>query len=178
VPMGAEVALEGAPRFRARAMGARGQRPGCPDEVLAGLGAERTTHVCADSCYFPDDTRHRIEAIEVVRVLPRRTPDEPLEGLISDPWKTFPCEAGPEGCDVTFEDPAFPALGREAIYYVRAIQEPTPAINGDPLRCERDAAGRCIEARPCREDPEAGDCLAPVRERAWSSPIFARPASR
>jgi hypothetical protein len=47
-------------------------------------------------------------------------------------------------------------------------------VNGDPLRCERDAQGRCIEARPCGTLPSGlpDDCLAPVEERAWSSPIF------
>ena len=57
---------------------------------------------------------------------------------------------------------------------MRAIQEPSPAVNGAPLRCERDAEGRCIGASLCgeREDGLPDDCLAPVEERAWSSPIF------
>jgi len=78
------------------------------------------------------------------------------------------------------EDPDFRAAGREHVYYVRAIQEPTPAVNGDPLRCERDAAGRCVKTRPCYAsgpdfDPD-DECLAPVEERAWSSPIFVSPS--
>ena len=68
---------------------------------------------------------------------------------------------------------------REHLYYVRALQERTPAVNGDPMRCTRDAQGRCLTARSC---PASGpdfdprdDCLSPVRERAWSSPIWLRP---
>ena len=48
-------------------------------------------------------------------------------------------------------------------------------MNGDNLRCERNAAGSCVEARPCYGDyrvDASDDCLAEVEERAWSSPIF------
>ena len=100
--------------------------------------------------------------------------------LIEDPWRVFPCSGEPAGCTASFEDPEFAAVGRETVYYVRAIQEPTPAVNGDPMRCIRDASGRCTAARECAGTGRIGggevdDCLAPVEERAWSSPLFVRP---
>ena len=94
---------------------------------------------------------------------------------MEDPWLVLPCQDEGRGCRVRFEDRE-PADGRETVYYVRALQQPTPAVNADPMRCERDAQGTCLRARSCPAagpdfDP-ADDCLAPVRERAWSSPIF------
>ena len=66
-------------------------------------------------------------------------------------------------------------LDADSVYYVRALQEPTPALNGDPLRCIRDERGRCIEARPCLSPTSDDECTAEIQERAWSSPIFVRP---
>ncbi len=71
-------------------------------------------------------------------------------------------------------------MQREAVYYVRAIQEPTPAVNAGGLRCEYDANGVCLRSRPCYGDfrtPFDDDCLTENEERAWSSPIFVRPAA-
>jgi hypothetical protein len=76
---------------------------------------------------------------------------------------------------VHFEDDEFAAAGRDALYYVRAVQEETPAINGDGMRTEFDAQGRAVSVRPCYGDartPLDDECLAPAQERAWSSPIF------
>ena len=82
---------------------------------------------------------------------------------------------GNQGCTLSFEDPDFSLAARDTLYYVRAIEEASATINGDQLRCERDASGVCVAVQPCRAtaptDP-ADDCLAPVEERAWSSPIF------
>jgi hypothetical protein len=76
---------------------------------------------------------------------------------------------------VSFEDPEFAESRRDALYYVRALQEETPAINGANLRTRFDALGKPVSVDPCFGDwrtPFDEDCLAPVRERAWSSPIF------
>jgi len=179
VPMGGEARLAGIPRFEVRAVGAREQQPGCPSHAVASLDPERLQRLCLGECYHPGDRRRMITRIEVVRIRPQAHPDESLAGLIEDPWKILPCEPDPAGCSVAFEDPEFSTIARETVYYVRAIQEPTPAVNGDPLRCERDAEGNCLRARPCYAsgplfDPD-DDCLAPIEERAWSSPIFLDP---
>ena len=81
----------------------------------------------------------------------------------------------PAGCRVEFEDPEFATSGRDAVYYARALQAPTPAVNGANLRPERDASGKVVATTLCYgsyKTPADDDCLAPVNERAWSSPIF------
>jgi hypothetical protein len=174
--MGGAAAMAQAPRFRVRALGAFEQQPGCPEDARAGLTAERLARLCKGECYNPSDARHAIERIEVVRIRPQRDAAEPVESLIDDPWQVLPCPAGAVGCDVTFEDPEFRSAARDVVYYVRALQEPTPQINAAGLDCVRDAAGRCTEVRRCRagliDGPEDDDCLAPDRARAWSSPIY------
>ena len=63
---------------------------------------------------------------------------------------------------------------------MRAIQEPTPVINAQNLRCERDESGACIAVHPCYGEefklPGSDACAAPSEERAWSSPIFVMPS--
>jgi hypothetical protein len=74
---------------------------------------------------------------------------------------------------VRFEDPDFGR--RDAVYYARALQAPTPAINGANLRTRFDADGNAVGVEPCHggwQTERSDECLAPVRERAWSSPIF------
>lgn len=179
VPMGSEVSLTGTPRFEVRAVGAFEQEPGCPAEVTDRLSPQRLQQLCLGECYHPGGERRVITRIEVVRIRPQVDPAEEIRALIEDPWKVLDCPEDPAGCHVTFDDPEFAGSGREAIYYVRALQEPTPVVNGDPLMCERDDEGRCVRARPCTGGGEQGlpidDCLADVEERAWSSAIFVSP---
>ncbi len=174
-PMGAHLKLDQTPRFRARAVGSFRQKPGCPEHAEIGLGPERLERLCLGECYHPSDERHRIERIEVIRIRKQRDPSEDAAPLIEDPWKVLTCEDVGQGCLVEFEGTP-PEPNRETLYYIRALQEPTDAVNGDPLQCERDGQGRCLTAPGC---PASGpdfdptdDCLAPVQERAWSSPIF------
>ncbi|MEN8184274.1 MAG: DUF3604 domain-containing protein [Myxococcota bacterium] len=174
-PMGAELELGASPSFEVRALGSFLQQPGCPPESLAGLSPERLERLCFGECYHPADQRHPITAIEVVRVRPQIRDDEPIAPLIEDPWLRFECPPSPEGCVVRFEDPEFVASGRDAAYYVRALQAPTQAINAANLRTEFDAEGNATRVSPCYGDdrtPRDDDCLGPVQERAWSSPIY------
>lgn len=174
-PMGSEVTLATAPRFEVRAVGSLTQLPGCPAESHAGLPAERLANLCRGECYHPSDTRLRIAAIEVVRVRPQVAADEDVDTLIEDPWRRFECPPDPNGCRVTFADPDYPRDGRDTVYYVRALQEPTDAVNGANYRTEYDADGNALRTTPCYggyRTPADDDCLAPVQERAWSSPIF------
>ncbi|HEX5064515.1 MAG TPA: DUF3604 domain-containing protein [Myxococcota bacterium] len=178
-PMGSEVALAQVPRFEVRAVGSRVELPGCSEESRAALSPERLARICMNECHNPGDTRHAIAAIEVVRVHPQSGPGEPLAALIEDPWLRIECKPDPNGCAATFEDPDFAISGRDAVYYVRALQEATPAVNGANLRTRYDEDGNAIAVEPCYGDartPDGDDCLAPVQERAWSSPIFVNQA--
>ncbi len=171
-PMGSELALRAAPEFEVRAQGSFEQREGCSEEASAALGSERLQRLCRGECHRPAERRRRIEAIEIVRIRPQSFPDEPVEGLIEDPWRRFECPPDPAGCSVRFSDPDFASSRRDALYYARAIEEPSRNINGDPLRTEFDAAGAPLRVHACGSDPEDPDCLSLSRERAWSSPIF------
>ncbi len=175
LPMGGATSLAQAPRFEVRAVGAFVQQPGCPDEAREALGAERLEYLCRGECYNPGDERVPIAAIEVVRIRPQMRAGEPVDPLIEDPWRRFACPPDPNGCVVHFEDPEFVAGGRDALYYVRALQVATPAVNGANLHTAFDADGKAVKTSPCFGDyrtPYSDDCLAPVQERAWSSPIF------
>jgi hypothetical protein len=168
-PMGSEVAMRESPRFEVRAAGSFEPKPGCPDWAAEGLGAERLAALCQGECHHPSETRRPIQAIEIVRILPQTTDGESVDPLIQDPWLRFECDADPAGCVVTFEDAEYASLGRDALYYARALEEARPAILGNPLRTRFDGAGNATAIDPC---DTSDDCLDPVQERAWSSPIF------
>ncbi len=171
LPMGGEARMASNPIFQVRAVGSFEQTPGCPDWAGQALGAERLASVCLGECYHPGETRRRIARIEVVRIRPQTRAGESVSSLIEDPWRSFACEPSAAGCSVTFEDPDFGAVGRDAVYYARAVEEPTPKINAGQLRCTRDAEGRCREVDLCGTD-DADDCLGTYEPRAWSSPIY------
>ncbi|MCZ6828905.1 MAG: DUF3604 domain-containing protein [Gammaproteobacteria bacterium] len=175
-PMGSELALAHTPRFRVRAIGAFRQQPGCPDYSVAALGEERLQHLCYGECYNPGDERKLITRIEVIRIRPQMHPNENIADLIEDSWLTHTCPADQSGCSFEFEDPDFLRDGRETVYYARAIEETSEAVNAALMRCVYDDQGQCTRANICAAspmftDPEE-DCLAPTEERAWSSPIF------
>jgi hypothetical protein len=171
-PMGSEQVLGEAPRFEVRAVGSFEQLPGCPAWSREGLPPERLRRLCREECYHPGETRRRIASIEVIRIRPQMSPTESVNGLIEDPWRTFDCPPEPSGCVVRFEDPDFPASGRDALYYVRALEEPSMAISGSPLDTRFDASGKPVSIHICLGAGSEEGCLAPVQERAWSSPIF------
>jgi hypothetical protein len=124
-----------------------------------------------NECYFPTSKRYNIERLEVVRIRPQRVPGEDVRKLIDDPWKTILCKPASE-CTADFSDKDF---NRDSVYYVRALEEPTPVINGKNLRTTFDENGNPVAVALCymdtRTDPK-DDCLASVQQRAWSSPIF------
>ncbi|MEN8721892.1 MAG: DUF3604 domain-containing protein [Alphaproteobacteria bacterium] len=175
LPMGSETAQTDTPHFSVRAVGSFKQKPGCPDYAVQGLGRDRLAKLCANECYNPSDERRRVTRIEVVRIRPQAYEGEPVENLIEDPWRVFPCDDTGEGCEVRISDNSFPTAKRDTVYYVRAIEEPSLQINGANLRCERDSDGNCIKPNPCFGDyrtDRAEPCALPIEHRAWSSPIF------
>ena len=176
IPMGNEISLkETKPNFSVKAIGSFKQKPGCPDYVYTSLDQKEISRLCLNECYNPTNERNKIDRIEVVKITVTKDLDN-LDKAIEDPWKVFNCNDSGAGCSFHFTDPNFLIDKNETIYYVRAIQEETLAVGGDPLRCELDEKGQCLKTAPCyasgpKFNPE-DDCLAPIGERAWSSPIF------
>ncbi len=179
LPMGSTTTRSEAPRFRVRAIGSFEQKPGCPEHVVQALGEARVDHICLGECYHPSDKRRPITRIEVVRIRPQIAADEPLDGLVEDPWRVLPCPADGPGCVVEFADAEFAGSSRDAVYYARAIEAPDLHIHGaNPLGCRFDELGRCVEITPCGGNaPYEDDCLGEAEARAWSSPIFVNHAS-
>lgn len=175
-PMGSEHSSNTNPKFRVKAVGAFKQKPGCPEYSTQALSSDRLHKLCRNECYHPSDERKLITRIEVVRIRPQIAPGEPVNQLIEDRWLTHQCVPNPDGCIFEFEDPEFASTGRETVYYVRAIEEPSLMVNGDNVRCEYDESGTCIKVKPCYgsalQTPFEDDCLGEDEERAWSSPIF------
>ena len=87
-----------------------------------------------------------------------------MSPLIQDPWKTIPCQGTGE-CIVEFEDQNF---SRDSVYYVMALQNPTPAINGSSIS-NLDSFELC---KGSFKTDLKDDCLSITKERAWSSPIY------
>lgn len=178
-PMGSEVSSNKTPVFKVTAIGDQHQLPGCPDYTEQAIDSQYLQSLCGGECYNPGNSRKIIERIEIVKITPQISEGEDVSALIQDPWQSFECPPSEAGCEISFEDSEFINGNREAIYYARAIQEPSPAINAGGLRCEQDSNGQCISVDPCYSDfrtDRSDDCLAPNAERAWSSPIFVSPA--
>jgi hypothetical protein len=172
-PMGSEHVLVEAPRFEARAVGSFEPQPGCPEASRDALSPERLEYLCRGECYHPSDARRPIVAIEIIRIRPQLHADEEPASLIEDPWRRFACAPAAAGCRVAFEDEEFAGSGRDALYYARALEAPSAALNGRPLETQLDADGNAISIAPCTlERIDAGGCPGQVSERAWSSPIF------
>ena len=174
VPMGNESVIASNPEFEVKAVGSFRQNPGCPEYAHTSLGKKEIARLCLNECYNPSSQRNIIDRIEIIKIIPSTDP-ETISDRIQDPWKVFQCPPSEEGCSVNFLDDEFKS-NSESVYYVRAIQVETSAVGGDPLRCSLDEQGNCIKTRPCyasgKDFDQNDDCLAPVGERAWSSPIF------
>lgn len=176
VPMGSEASMGNNPRFLVKAVGSFKQKPGCPEYSLNALGPERLEDLCRNECYNPSDERKLIERLEVVRIKPQVSLNENIEQLIEDKWKVFICPVDASGCSFTFTDNEFDEEKRDTVYYVRAIEESSKAINANNLRCENDVLGNCKSTNICEGSdlltPYEDDCLGDTQERAWSSPIY------
>ena len=175
VPMGGTVETSVNPSFKVVVAGSFKQLPGCPDYVKGALEAKRLLKMSLGECYHPSDERYTIERIEVVRIRPQSYQGEPVENLIEDPWLVHHCAFGETVCELSFSDPEYAAGNRDALYYVRAIEEPINMINAANLRTTFDKKGNAVAINPCYGDyrTDASDeCLAKAGHRAWSSPIF------
>lgn len=174
-PMGSEVTRKDNPHFRVKAVGSFRQLPGCPSYVVDALEHRQLDKMAGGECYHPSDQRYNIARIEVIRIRPQVRADEPVAPLIEDPWRVFQCPPSQDGCAVEFLDEDFSAAQRDALYYVRALEEPIPVINAGNLRTSFGEDGEASAISPCNGDYRtsvADDCLEEDNQRAWSSPIF------
>ena len=93
-----------------------------------------------------------------------------------DPWKVHYCNPNENGCSFTFQDEDFAKDQKDASYYVRAIEIPTPQINVKGGVCTFDDNGNCVEYKLCTQDwrhPRDIETCSEIDEhRAWSSPIY------
>ena len=174
-PMGSFIESTSNPTFRVKAMGSFKQLPGCPDYVHDALTEKKLQKIANGECYHPSDERYRLERIEVIKITPQNNKNEDPSTLIFDDWKTFQCNPNQVQCEVEFTDDKFENDQRDAVYYVRIIEEDSLLVNGSNMRTQVDADGHPISINPCyadyREDYEE-ECLGPGGHRAWSSPIF------
>jgi hypothetical protein len=164
-PMGSEIIMSQNPQFTVRAAGSFKQKDGCPEESIDSLSPERLEYLCAGECYNPSNERHVIDRIEIVKITPQSYAGEAVSPLIEDAWKTISCE-GKSECVVEFEDQSYT---RDSVYYVRAIQEATQAINGQNFFAESNEFKLC---KGSFKTALTDDCLSATNERAWSSPIY------
>ena len=164
-PMGSEITMSQNPQFTVRAAGSFKQKEGCPMESIDSLSPKRLEYLCAGECYNPSNERHIIDRIEIIKITPQSYAGEAVSPLIDDAWQTLSCEGRSE-CVVTFEDQSYT---RDSVYYVRAIQESTPAINGENFITNNDEFKLC---KGSFRTPLMDDCLSATNERAWSSPIY------
>ncbi|MBE9537736.1 MAG: DUF3604 domain-containing protein [Proteobacteria bacterium] len=171
VPMGGDAVATTNPRFRVKAVGAFKQRPGCPDYSVESLDQTALERLCHGECYNPSEERQLITRIEVVRIRPQNYQGEAVDQLIEDKWKVHDCPVDESGCMFEFEDSEFDSVKRDTVYYVRAISEPKPMINGQILNAEYDQSDNFMKNSPC-DTLKGGDCLGVNEPRAWSSPIF------
>jgi hypothetical protein len=153
------------PQFIVRAAGSFKQKAGCPTESIDSLSPKRLEYLCAGECYNPSNERHIIDRIEIIKITPQSYAGESVIPLIDDAWKTISCE-GKSECVIKFEDQSYT---RDSVYYVRAIQESTPAINGNSSLTENNEFKLC---KGSFRTSLADDCLSNINERAWSSPIY------
>ena len=175
LPMGSSVNMDSVPRFRAKAIGSFKQLPGCPDYVVNALEKRHLQKMSQGECYHPSDERYLIERIEVIKIRPQAVAGEAIAPLIEDSWRVFECEPSADGCTIEFEDPDFASEGRDALYYVRALEEPIATINGGNLRTSFDENGQAVDTDICFGDYRVAsddDCHQNQSQRAWSSPIF------
>ena len=162
--MGSEITMSQNPKFVVRAAGSFKQQEGCPQESIDSLSPDRLNYLCAGECYNPSNERHIIERVEIIKITPQEYAGEAISPLIQDAWKTLSCEGASE-CVIEFEDENY---SRDSVYYVRAIQEGTLAINGGS-KADRENFKLCKGS--FRTDLN-DNCLALSNERAWSSPIY------
>lgn len=175
-PMGSKIEMSENPVFEVKAVGSFKQKPGCPDLGLSKTENEKIMKLCKNECFNPSDERREITRIEVIKITPQNYNDEPVENLIQDVWKVHKCKPNSQGeCRFRFSDPDYSKNGRDSLYYVRAIEEPSLRINGGNLRCDYDENGNCKKVNICYggyQTDRNDNCTMLSEERAWSSPIY------
>lgn len=172
VPMGQRLSSNTTPQFHFEAWGGPEELPGCSRADRQRWGDTVIDNICLNTCFNPGDRRIGIDRIEVIKITPQISADEKISGLIQDPYlviKNHNMDASGQPSAKfkgSFVDPAFAIHKRDAIYYIRALQTPTPSVNGKPMRNNQG------KLETCPLYYKGDDCKTMAQERAWSSPIY------
>ena len=170
LPMGSELTLKENPQFFVKAVGARIQKPGCPDNHP--LSKKKQKSLCGGECFNPSSERHAIARIGVIKITPKISKGEYVGDLIEDPWKTIKCPKNAGLCSAHFTDALFIKGDRPSLYYVRAIQEKTPVIGVGGIKCSEVNCKKVTLCTGGHKTSKDDDCTALAGQRAWSSPIY------
>jgi transcription elongation factor GreB len=167
-PMGGAGRMAEAPPSSRCARSARfEQRPGCPADAR---GALRRAHrrLCRGECHHPGDERVPSRPSRSCGSGRRAPPGRgSIAPLIEDPWRASPARGDPAAAACASRS-RLPDAGDDTVYYARALQAPTPAINGANLRATLRRAGPPSPSSP------ATAATAPPRKTTASRPSRTR----
>ena len=173
--MGDKMERHENPQFKVTAVGSPKQKQGCPKYILDLLDNKKLEKMAFSECYYPTQERYKLQRLEVIRIRPQSYKGEAVAPLIEDPWKVFECPTHNPKCEVSFTDNEFKIGQRDALYYVRAIEEKTLIANGNTSRNEVDTDGNVIKVNICSGSyitDANDDCLSEKGHQAVSSPIY------